>query len=586
MTAPRKNNLPWFVYIRVSSKDQGDKYGPARQIETIRAWLAANEPAVRVPGLDACVINPREVRASEYIGFDKQTGKNDDRPDFQRGFQMAKDRRIGGFIALRLDRVARNAGDAYALRARLKRMGVRLEFGTQRFDDSATGDLMYSVYAGFAELEGRLILERTAEGLLGRVCGDKLFHSPNSVPYGYTYVDDEVARKHPEAVRGRAIINPEEAAVVRRIFRLYVEERMRARTIMALLNREGVKTRRGCGWWRESVMHVLKKADMYAGGAFKLRMGIEAAKRAHLASVEEQGENALPLDLSGVTEARLELPPIIDAQTARRADAIRKLNQQKAGRPTKENPLSKMVYCSEDGGEGRCGGLFYFRRKGTRLRIGYCSRSAFLHVGDASRHQCRASEIAAHRLEETVKEALKDHLRRPEVAYSAAMRAYRKEHGADAHRMRENGEARLKGLREQQAHFGNLLLNAAMKKLHARAERQFSELEIEIQDLSRELRLAPVSVIYSESSIVEAFARRLAALEAIETYEEMRAFFEATLERVDFSARRNEVVITGSIPLLSAAAGDGGENGNGRQAADSNFTQSLPFVIRRKLRAA
>src|SRR5262245_1947983 len=195
----RKNDLPWFVYIRVSSKDQGDKYGPARQVEAIRNWLRVNVPDVRVPGLDTCVISPREVRQSEYVGFDKQSGKTDDRPDFQRGCKLAKDGKIGGFISLRLDRVARNAGDAYVLRSRMKRMGVRLEFATQAFDNTATGDLMYTVYAGFAELEGKLILERTAEGTMGRVRDDKLFF-PNSVPYGYTYVDEEVAKKTPGAV--------------------------------------------------------------------------------------------------------------------------------------------------------------------------------------------------------------------------------------------------------------------------------------------------------------------------------------------------------------------------------------------------
>jgi DNA invertase Pin-like site-specific DNA recombinase len=575
---PRKNDLPWFAYIRVSDKDQGDKYGPSRQVEAIRNWMRANVPGACIPGLENCVITPREVRPSEYVGFDKQTGKNDERRDFQRGLQMAKAGLIGGFLSLRLDRVARNAQDALILRSRLKRMDVRLEFATQAFDNTATGDLMFTVYAGFAELEGKLILERTAEGRIGRLSEEKLFPSGGSVPFGYLYVDEEVAKKNPGATVGMAIIYEPEARIVRMIFRWYIEERLTAYQIMLRLNEARETTRKGCAWWRETVSALIRKADRYAG-EYVVRLGIEAAKREHQERVKEMGEAASPLDLDGVTTVRLTLPAILDSKTARRALAIQSHNKVKrAGRPTAQFALSKLVHCAV----GSCESVWYFRNKGRRQSIGYCSKHN--HQGGGIRLKCRASEMAYPRLEALVMEALKDHLRQPEVAHAAAMQAYRAEHGKDATQQRADAEGRLAALREEQKHNDSIILNPALKRLHGRATARFSELEIQIQDLERDLRRAPVTMMYSEASIVEAFRRWLADLEEIETFEEKREFFEATLQRVDMAGKHDkieEVVLTGAIAL-----GQTGENWNSGLGADSNFTQSFPFVIRKKVRAA
>jgi DNA invertase Pin-like site-specific DNA recombinase len=574
----RKNSLlPWFAYIRVSSKDQGEKYGPARQVEAILNWLRVN--GAQVPGLDACVIGSREVRPSEYVGFDKQTGKNDDRPDFQRGCDLAKAGKIGGFIALRLDRVARNAGDAYLLRARMKRMGVRLEFATQAFDNTATGDLMYTVYAGFAELEGKLILERTADGRLGRLRDDHLFHSPKAIAYGYRYVDEEVAKKNPGAVIGKVIIHKEEAKIVRLIFRMYVEEDKTAYEIMMYLNRKGVKTREGCVWWRESVRAILSKADRYAG-VYVVRLGIEAAKRDHKERVKLMGENALPLDLSDVREVELELPPLIDAETARRAKAMLTKNKvEKAGRPAGQFPLSGFVYCAEPNQSGLCGSRWYFGSKGRGQQgKGYCKHRDY--HGGAVRKKCSGREMAYLKLEGVILDALKEHLRQPKVVYAAAMQAYRQEHGKEAKQQRADSEAKLAAFKEEQEYYGTIILNPAMKKLHAKANARFAELEIQIQDLERELRRAPASVIYSETAIVGAFGQKLKALDHIRTFEDKREFFESTLQRVDMG--REEVVITGSIAIPQESLA-GGENWKSRLASDSNFPASIPFVIKRRV---
>ena len=565
-----RKNLPWFVYIRVSSKDQGDKYGPARQVEAIRNWLAVNAPEVVVPGLDSCVINPREVQSSEYVGFDMVSGKTDARDDFQRGWQMARDGKIGGFIALRLDRVARNAEDACILRSRMKRMNVRLEFAAQTFDHTSTGDLMYQVYAAFAELEGKLILERTADGRKGRLIDEKLFNGPN-IPFGYTYVSPEVAKKHPGAVIGKAIIHPANAKIVRLIFKRYVVEGETAFQIMMYLNRKKIPAPKGGPWWRETVGQLLGKVDRYEGKAV-YRLGIEAAMRDHAERVKLMGENATPLDLSGVTKAVLELPPIIDSDTAKLVRAMRTQNKrQRVGRPTTKFPLSRLVYCAFPNGNGGCGRMWYWHSRGRGGRgIGYCAKAK--KNGNGQPPTCGASEMSAEKLEQIVIDALKRHLRQPEVAHAAAMQAYRAEHGSDASQRRANAESALAELRAQQEHFGNILLNPVMKKLHAKANARFADLEIQIQQAEQELRRAPVSMIYSEASLVAAFQQKLRALDNLKTFEDKREFLQSTVQRIEMTGE--EVVITGTIALPQEAVGTGGaklESGACRRLQFSPF---------------
>src|SRR5262249_52674027 len=158
------------------------------------------------PGIETAAAG-NTVRRSEFILFDQQTGKNDDRPDFQRGMELARTRKIGGMVCFCVDRAARNVVDAINLRKTLKKMAARLDFATQTFDDSPSGVLMYTVFSAFAEFEGQVILERTGNGRLRRVQGNDRekpkLHSGGSVRYGYKYED------------GSPVICEEEAKVAR-----------------------------------------------------------------------------------------------------------------------------------------------------------------------------------------------------------------------------------------------------------------------------------------------------------------------------------------------------------------------------------
>lgn len=75
-------------------------------------------------------------------------------------FCSDKKQRVDFFIVYKLDRFARNADDHLALRAMLKKVGTELRSVTEPIDETATGRLMETVIAGFAEFDNNVRTER------------------------------------------------------------------------------------------------------------------------------------------------------------------------------------------------------------------------------------------------------------------------------------------------------------------------------------------------------------------------------------------------------------------------------------------
>jgi DNA invertase Pin-like site-specific DNA recombinase len=534
--------LPWAAYIRVSTRDQGLKFSPIKQLTAIAAWARANR--VHIPGIETAAAG-NTVRPSEFILFDQQSGKNDHRPDFQRGMELARTRRIGGMVAFCVDRTARNVVDAISLRKTLKKMGVRLDFATQTFDDSPSGALMYTVFSAFAEFEGQIILGRTGDGRLRRVQGNDQkrpkLHSGGSVLYGYKYQD------------GSPVIDEAEAKVATIILSM-ADQRKTGYQIFQHLNREGYRTRKGMLWRREGVSQLLSKAVRYAG-TYTHHHGIEAAKREHAERLAVMGENAPPLDLSTVTTIEAEIyPPLIDKETARRIAANLTRNKQaKAGRPSRRYLLTGLIWCAgtveHDHSVCRHRWTSSPGNKATKP----CYRCTHVNSQSTFRKLCGARQVSCVRLETTVIDAMRRYLRQPEVAHAMALQEHEAVHGTAAKQRRSDVEKRLAALRHEQAHLDEQALRADLpKRTRDLAEKRLKELEVEEMDLKAELRQQSVTVLPSRSAIVTAFGELLAELDHLETFEDRREFLESTVSRIETDGET--VTITGTITTQSAGA--------------------------------
>ena len=219
------------IYARYSSDSQRDA-SIDQQIKACRQFAITR-------GLE--VIDIYDDRAL--------TGKTDKRPAFER---MIKDSAKGKFqfvIVYTLDRFSRNRYDSVLHKHTLKENGVCVLSAMEHITDDPTGALMESILEGFAEYYSKELAQKIHRGLKdnaekGIVNG--------SIPLGYRRGAD-----------GHAEIVPEEAEVVREIFRRVLEGEPLIR-IAEDLNRRGIKTKKGAQWNKSSFNRILSN-ERYVG---------------------------------------------------------------------------------------------------------------------------------------------------------------------------------------------------------------------------------------------------------------------------------------------------------------------------------
>ena len=140
------------------------------------------------------------------------SGKNLERPEFQRLMTDIEDGKIDILIVQKIDRVTRSLRDFFDLWEKLQRYDVEFVSVNESFDTtSAMGRAMVKIILVFAELERETTAERTAATMLHRAqqglwCGGRCL--------GY---ETDTERK---AVLK---INPDDARIVKTIFEQFVE---------------------------------------------------------------------------------------------------------------------------------------------------------------------------------------------------------------------------------------------------------------------------------------------------------------------------------------------------------------------------
>jgi site-specific DNA recombinase len=128
------------------------------------------------------------------------------------------------------------------------------------------GMLFFQMRGVIAEYEREKALERMHRGRLGRVKSG--YPHGGSVPFGYRYI--------PEPHKGRVEIDEEEAAIVRRIFDLYLSDGMTTRGIAYQLTRERIlskgdrdhtmgRKKYGKGVWSAASLYRILNNEAYIG---------------------------------------------------------------------------------------------------------------------------------------------------------------------------------------------------------------------------------------------------------------------------------------------------------------------------------
>jgi DNA invertase Pin-like site-specific DNA recombinase len=219
-------------YIRVSTEEQ------ARGGVSLEAQEERLISYCKMAGLEVV-----EIIREEGISAGKPLAV---RPGGERLLQLVASKKVRHVVALKLDRLFRDAEDALRQTRAWDKAGVALhlvDMGGQTLNTAtAMGRFFLNMMAAFAELERNLIAERTATALVHKKAHRQAY-SPT--PYGFDRVGKELSE------------NPQEQEIIAQIF-TWRQNGWSLRKIAAELNRRGVPTKQGGKWYAATVRYLLR----------------------------------------------------------------------------------------------------------------------------------------------------------------------------------------------------------------------------------------------------------------------------------------------------------------------------------------
>lgn len=210
---------------------------------------------------------PENVEVKKYKdkGF---SGKNIDRPDFQKLLKDIEKGLIEKVVVYRLDRMSRSTLDFAKLMEIFDKYKVDFISSTEKFDTSTPiGQAMLSIIMVFAELERKTIQQRITDNYYER--GKKAMFLGGNLPFGF-----ELEPTRIDGMKTNMLSPTNNIDYVRQIFEEYANTNTSLRTIANELNEDEIKTSLDNYWDSAKISRTLKnpvyvKADIDIYDYFK-----------------------------------------------------------------------------------------------------------------------------------------------------------------------------------------------------------------------------------------------------------------------------------------------------------------------------
>lgn len=180
------------------------------------------------------------------------SGKNTNRPAFQRMMEDVEKGLIQKIIVYRLDRFSRSISDFGKLWDTLKKYRVEFVSINETFDTSTPmGRAMLNIIMVFAQLERETTAERVRDNYYQRV---KLGAWPGGpAPFGFSIgrLQNEDGRAVP------ALITNDKSDIVERIFQEYAQTDATLGSVARILNKEGIPAPKRATWDNVTLSRIL-----------------------------------------------------------------------------------------------------------------------------------------------------------------------------------------------------------------------------------------------------------------------------------------------------------------------------------------
>ena len=250
------------AYVRVSTVRQAEhETSLDDQIASIRHWCAA-----------------RAILLDEIFVEAGASGTDENRPRFVAMLDRATDadRPWDMILVHSLSRFARDLMTQLLSQRRLKRAGVELVSITQEFSDDPAGNMMRNIVAIFDQHQSEETAKHTRRTM--RANAEAGFWNGAVTPLGY---EARTVERRGTKDKKKLFVNEDEAAIVRRIFRLALAGDgtgpMGARAIAQWLNARGDHLR-GKSFSNSNVAGILAR-DHYTGRYFTMRRDARTGQR-------------------------------------------------------------------------------------------------------------------------------------------------------------------------------------------------------------------------------------------------------------------------------------------------------------------
>jgi site-specific DNA recombinase len=229
------------AYARVSTDHEGQETSLAAQTDYYKKKITEH------PGW-------------EFVKIYVDDGFSGLSTNHREGFNHMMEDCLAGHIDLVLtksiSRLARNTVDTVTTIRKLKEKGVGVYFEKENiWTLDSKGELLITIMSSLAQEESRSISENVTWGQRKRMADGK-------VSFAYSRFlgldkDNET---------GKIVVNPEQAEIVRLIFRLFLEG-MTPHSIAAELTRRGIKTPTGKDVWNQQTVRRMLSNEKYKGDA-------------------------------------------------------------------------------------------------------------------------------------------------------------------------------------------------------------------------------------------------------------------------------------------------------------------------------
>jgi site-specific DNA recombinase len=224
-------NKPVGIWIRVSTEDQAQGDSPEHHEERARGYAKSKGWEVK-----------------EVYDLAGQTGKAVmQHPEAKRMMKDIERGHITGLVFSKLARLSRNRRELEDFSDFFNKHEADLISLSEAIDTSTAGGRMFFHLLGvFAQWEREEITERVNASVLTRA---KLGKSINGTsPYGYVWKDRKL------------VLQPEEAAVRRKAYELFLECRRKGQ-VAKTLNAAGYRTRSGNIWRDTGILRILNESS-------------------------------------------------------------------------------------------------------------------------------------------------------------------------------------------------------------------------------------------------------------------------------------------------------------------------------------